>query len=177
MSQEPNKYKLKVIKGMLLLTLMGTAVLVCIMVRHAAMEDVRREMYDRHTQTTDRLLKNMDKEHQIAIEEALRNRAATEGSMFRHKLALTIRQLQPKLDPKLVEKITDYVITEAEMGNFDPILITALIYEESAFDPMARSKKGAIGLMQVRYKVWKGSTLFKENGVASRNKLYWEFLS
>jgi soluble lytic murein transglycosylase len=46
-----------------------------------------------------------------------------------------------RYDPLIVRVSSDYGI--------DPVLVRALIYEESYFDPNARSAAGAVGLMQV----------------------------
>jgi soluble lytic murein transglycosylase len=46
-----------------------------------------------------------------------------------------------RYDPLIVRVSTSYGI--------DPVLVRALIYEESYFDPNARSAAGAVGLMQV----------------------------
>lgn len=40
-------------------------------------------------------------------------------------------------------------------NTFDPLLMYSLIYVESHFDPFARSKTGAVGCGQVKYKFWK----------------------
>jgi len=43
----------------------------------------------------------------------------------------------------------DLVEMQAFKYNLDPLLVTAVIREESAFDAKARSKHGALGLMQI----------------------------
>lgn len=43
----------------------------------------------------------------------------------------------------------DQIETGAEYAGVDPKLVAALIYVESKFNPVARSKKGARGLMQI----------------------------
>ena len=54
-------------------------------------------------------------------------------------------------DPKLISDIA----AEAIASNTDPRILAALVAVESACDPMAVSNRGAIGLTQVRAKVWK----------------------
>jgi len=44
---------------------------------------------------------------------------------------------------------TPIIAQAADKNNVDPALIKAIIMAESAYDPMAISKKGAIGLMQI----------------------------
>lgn len=48
------------------------------------------------------------------------------------------------------ESLFTPIITQAaDKNNVDPALVKAIIMAESAYDPMAISKKGAIGLMQI----------------------------
>jgi soluble lytic murein transglycosylase-like protein len=54
-------------------------------------------------------------------------------------------------DPKLINDIA----AEAIASNTDPRILAALVAVESSCDPMAVSNRGAIGLTQVRAKVWK----------------------
>ncbi|WP_373682494.1 transglycosylase SLT domain-containing protein [Desulfovibrio sp. JC010] len=43
----------------------------------------------------------------------------------------------------------NYIIKSAGKYNIDPLLLTAVMYQESRFDPFARSKTGVRGLMQL----------------------------
>jgi len=99
-------------------------------------------------------------------------RVAKEKSDFQKALAKSIMKMQPKLDKPLAYRITESIITACEDRSLDPIMITALIWVESMFDPLAHSNKGAVGLMQVRYTTWKGTPTLKDNGVSAKYKLY-----
>lgn len=88
-------------------------------------------------------------------------------------LTSIIMKLQPKLDDGTACRIVESIVFESEKRQLDPILITALIFEESAFDSMAVSRKGAMGLMQVRYEVWKGNEILLQNEADSPDKLCW----
>lgn len=57
--------------------------------------------------------------------------------------------------PRLLQRLAyptyfdDLVLAEAAANNLDPLLVFALIRQESLFDPAARSYAQAIGLMQI----------------------------
>lgn len=63
-----------------------------------------------------------------------------------------IAQLQPKLDPALRNTVTNLIMKHSEKHKIPPSLVVHLTHRESGFDPMARSKIGAIGLMQINPK-------------------------
>lgn len=84
-----------------------------------------------------------------------------------------VQNYQPKLDPQLTERIVDTVLEQCNKRDIDPILITALIWKESLFDPFAESNKGAVGLTQVMYSVWKETHELENSGVDSKSKLFW----
>lgn len=52
-------------------------------------------------------------------------------------------------------RVSDSVFTLSRKHGFNPYLIMALIFVESRFDRRAVSGRGACGLMQVNYPVWK----------------------
>lgn len=47
-------------------------------------------------------------------------------------------------------KVATTVLTESTRAGVNPLLVLALIHVESSFNPRARSRAGALGLMQVR---------------------------
>lgn len=61
--------------------------------------------------------------------------------------------------------LRDMVLQASRRHGLDPHLVSALVHVESAFKPLARSPKGALGLMQImpatgaRYGVASGSDL------------------
>jgi hypothetical protein len=96
-----------------------------------------------------------------------------EKDAFQRALTRSISKLQPKLDEETATRISANIIAECSDKNLDPVLVTALIWIESRFDPMAHSNKGAVGLMQVRYSTWKEDPALTDNGVSAKYKLYW----
>ena len=55
----------------------------------------------------------------------------------------------------LFSKIVEVVYNKSKHYGFDPNVILGLIHIESNFRPYAISSKGAYGLMQVNYSIWK----------------------
>lgn len=82
-------------------------------------------------------------------------------------------RIQPRLDPDLALKVAEAIIREAKANKLPPSLIVGIIHTESNFRPMVTSNRGAVGLMQVRYKTWKEHPILKDNGVTAQDKLYW----
>lgn len=60
-----------------------------------------------------------------------------------------IKRYDYKLLGEQPQNIANYIIKNAQKYNVDPVLATALIMTESAFDTTAVSNVGAIGLMQL----------------------------
>lgn len=58
-------------------------------------------------------------------------------------------QKRSKLSTSMAEDVTYSIIYESRHNNLEPELVTALIDTESEFNPLARSPKGACGIMQL----------------------------
>lgn len=89
------------------------------------------------------------------------------------KLQIVITKLQPKLDPLLAKEISSVIVSQCKLKNMDPALVAGLIFVESVFDPFAESNRNAVGLMQVRYSVWKEEPELKGDGVHAKGALFW----
>jgi soluble lytic murein transglycosylase-like protein len=88
-------------------------------------------------------------------------------------LTKAVMKLQPKHSAEVANIIAREINAAAKENRFDPELILGLIMVESNISPFALSDKGAVGLMQVRYKTWKEESQLKDNGVDARHKLFW----
>lgn len=66
-----------------------------------------------------------------------------------------IKFLQPRLDSKVREKIVYAILKYSKRFNLSTSLVTHLIWRETIpkFNPLSKSSKGAVGLMQVMYEV------------------------
>ena len=88
------------------------------------------------------------------------------------KLCKIIRKFQPKLDEILADRIARSILIECDNIGVDPALVTGLIKVESGFDIFAESKAESIGLMQVRYSVWKNEPELINSGVHGKDYLF-----
>lgn len=91
----------------------------------------------------------------------------------KERLKSAMSKLQPKLDPDLSDKIASSVLAECKAKCLDPALVVGIINVESEFNPFAESKKGATGLMQIRYVVWEEEPELINNGVNQKAALFW----
>jgi soluble lytic murein transglycosylase-like protein len=68
---------------------------------------------------------------------------------YRAVITKAIMKFRPGYDQGKVDEISASIISESRANGFDPLLITSLVYVESAFKTGAVSPKGAVGLLQV----------------------------
>lgn len=66
--------------------------------------------------------------------------------------------------PEAIKKYCSFILTSAQENNLDPVLIAAVIFQESGGDEDAISRSGAIGLMQVMPRDGTASTFMCING-------------
>jgi hypothetical protein len=116
-------------------------------------------------------LDKMNKLFGVVIEDK-KIKASEEEDKKIKALAECIMLLQPRQTPYVANFIALHILNQSNANNIDPDLITALMYVESQFNPMATSHMDAIGLMQIRWVSWKDEAILKNNGVNERTKLY-----
>jgi len=97
----------------------------------------------------------------------------TSIEQFNNRMVEAVVKLQPKVDKEMARRITTVIMQECMEKQLDPAVIVGLISVESGFNPFAESKAGAVGLMQVRYSVWKEEPELIDNGVSQKEALFW----
>ncbi len=80
-----------------------------------------------------------------------------------------INKLRPQLDDKIVEEIAGSIIKNSREYRLPPEFVVYLIKRESGFNVLAKSNKGAVGLMQVLPK-WHQDKM-KKDGITN-SQLY-----
>lgn len=60
-----------------------------------------------------------------------------------------LRAIIEQANPEQAEEIARIIYDEATKRGVDPLILTAMAYRESGFDPNARGKAGEYGLIQI----------------------------
>jgi soluble lytic murein transglycosylase-like protein len=81
-------------------------------------------------------------------------RHAVQAKVAQELIYLKVLVLNHKVKPSLAKEIAEAVYLYSRQFNKDPDLILAIIKQESDFNPTARSKANAYGLMQI-FPSWK----------------------
>lgn len=189
--EKENEKKIKTTNGLGAIIAIFVFFLICICVYLVTEDKARKSTTERYELRIENLKKNHKIELNNSIEryktamktqklksehsQRLAELARIQDAEIHFQMALTgaITKLQPKLDRKIADRISAEIVVKCKSKGLDPILVTALIWVESRFDPLAHSSKGAVGLMQVRYSTWKETSILKNNGVSAKHKLYW----
>jgi len=72
----------------------------------------------------------------------------SEGAM--DQVALILSNYKTGLEPGFRDQLPELIVNESKKYQYDPFILTALIITESSFNNWARSRRGALGLMQIR---------------------------
>lgn len=84
----------------------------------------------------------------VAVPEAGASVPTQEQRQTQERKIFVAEQFEPSVK-KRFEQFREPIVRYAEQFNLDPNLLTALIWQESKFDPQAESGKGAFGLTQL----------------------------
>lgn len=84
------------------------------------------------------------------------------------KIVNVITHYKTGLKEKQMDQISQHILKQSKKYGYDPLFLTALIITESSFNHRAKSKVGALGLMQIRPKT--GKALASESNMRWRGK-------
>ena len=94
----------------------------------------------------------------------------------KHEVAKVLSKYKTGLDLDSKEMLSEFIVSESKKYGYDPFFLTALIITESSFNNWARSRRGALGLMQIQPQTavalaretqheWKGKPTLYDPGV------------
>ncbi|MDP6809053.1 MAG: lytic transglycosylase domain-containing protein, partial [Desulfobacterales bacterium] len=72
------------------------------------------------------------------------------ASGFEDQIVQVLAHYKTGLKKDRLQHVPEWIMKESSKYGYDPLLLTALIINESSFYNWAQSNKGALGLMQVR---------------------------
>ncbi|QOW49587.1 MULTISPECIES: lytic transglycosylase domain-containing protein [unclassified Acinetobacter] len=61
------------------------------------------------------------------------------------------------VNPETANRVSPYIVQTADQYNLDPLLLAAVIRQESTFRPYVSSPTGAVGLTQVMPRYWQAT--------------------
>jgi soluble lytic murein transglycosylase-like protein len=103
-----------------------------------------------HTATEDRVIRGwlarlsfLREQEEAAAPEPIPNSRA-------NSIAALARSSNPALLPQQAVWIGEHVVAAAQKAGLDPFFLAAVVYIESGFHPLVRSRAGAIGLGQLQ---------------------------
>ncbi|MFQ5443881.1 MAG: transglycosylase SLT domain-containing protein, partial [Nitrospinales bacterium] len=79
----------------------------------------------------------------------LKNKRISEDKI-KNRIRWVISHYKTGLDPRYLDKVPGWIIHESKKYDYDPLFLTAVIITESSFNNWAKSRVGAVGLMQIR---------------------------
>ena len=96
-------------------------------------------------------------QYEAAVAEYDEKISVLEDAVKKKDVSITplIMELRPQLDPTIAKEINTAIIKYSREYRLPPTFILHLMKRESNFDTLARSKVGAVGLMQVMPKAHK----------------------
>jgi soluble lytic murein transglycosylase-like protein len=89
-------------------------------------------------------------------------------SKVQAKIKSVITDYKTGLGERQKDQISKHILKQSKKYGYDPLFLTALIITESSFNHRAKSKVGALGLMQIRPRT--GKALASESNIRWRGK-------
>ncbi|MEE8128536.1 MAG: lytic transglycosylase domain-containing protein, partial [Nitrospinaceae bacterium] len=106
----------------------------------------------------------LDNKGFLIPEPKLKIEAQTEEQRVKNKIRKVISKYRAGLGMKSLKQVPHRIYQESKKYDYDPLFLTALIVTESSFNNWAKSRKGALGLMQIKPRT--GHALASEMGTA-----------
>jgi len=96
-------------------------------------------------------------DYEVTVQEYSEKVSVLEEVVKKKDISVTplILELRPQLDPSIAKEINTAIIKYSREFRLPPTFVLHLMKRESNFDTLARSKAGAVGLMQVMPKAHK----------------------
>ncbi len=86
----------------------------------------------------------------LASNTTLRSNLSLRQRIVKHQIDYISRIIKKhNTNQSSAQNLAEVIVTESNELGLDPLLVTAIIKAESTFKPYARSKHGALGLMQL----------------------------
>jgi len=95
-------------------------------------------------------LLELDKRVFLKVEQKRKLAALVEEQRVKSKILKVISKYKTGLDMESLNKIPHWIYQESKKYGYDPLFLTAMIVTESSFNNWAKSRKGALGLMQIK---------------------------
>ncbi len=100
----------------------------------------------------------------VFLRPDLKVEARVEEQRVISKIWKVVSKYRTGLRMKSLKQIPHQIYQESQRYGYDPLFLTALIVTESSFNNWAKSRKGALGLMQIKPRT--GHALASEMGTA-----------
>ena len=94
--------------------------------------------------------------------------APVDDQKVHEKIKSLISHYKTGLPESQKDRISQHILKQSKKYGYDPLFLTALIITESSFNHRAKSKVGALGLMQIRPRT--GKALASETNMRWRGK-------
>jgi len=97
-----------------------------------------------------------------------KKRLSANEILIHAKIKSVITDYKTGLNDNEKDQISKFILKQSKKYGYDPLFLTALIITESSFNHRAKSKVGALGLMQIRLRT--GKALATEANMKWRGK-------
>jgi len=104
----------------------------------------------------------------VKIHTPLEKQQPAPDKQIHAKIKSVITDYKTSLNEYKKDQISQHILKQSKKYGYDPLFLTALIITESSFNHRAKSKAGALGLMQIRPRT--GKALASETNIRWQGK-------